>query len=211
MATAYGASSELLEESKSTTALVPFSTDVELPRDVSECLEPLCRFYHLMHAVGAKAYLYGGCFNKAIPHSLSLEVLSSTVHIFDPKEKKWISKSVYADALPLGIFDAASTVLEGNLCTYGGTDASGFISNDLYQLDINSMEWNRLVPVNPDEGPIPKAGCGMVAFSQNLGVFGGYGISNKQQQSGNGDTKFTSGRTNEFHCFDLESGMHHPV
>lgn len=211
MATAYVQLPKCLDDSVS--ALVPFSTDIEIPGDVSNCLEPLHRFYHFMHTIGAKAYLYGGFFSETIPHPLSFEILYSTLHIFDPSEKKWTSKSVDAGVVPLGLFDAASTILNGNLYTYGGTDASGVVSNYLHQLDIKSMKWSRLLPVNPDEGPMPKVGCGMVAFAQNLGVFGGLGIDSERKDSEDEDaSNSTRRRTNEFHWFDLELGtIHHPA
>ena len=210
MATGYGPpeEGEKLTSTTSSFALVPFTADVELPGESTQCYEPLCRFYHLMHTIGTKAYLYGGFFNKILPPTLSLELLSSTVHIFDPRERRWTSKIVDADVVPFGFCDAASTTLDGILYTYGGSDINGKPTNHLYKLDIESMEWNQLVPLNPEDGPMPKVGCGMIAFGGNLGIFGGCGI-NLDELADHGkihDLACIDGRTNEFHLFDTSTG-----
>ena len=47
---------------------------------------------------------------------------------------------------------------------------------------------------------MPKTGCGMIAFGNSLGVFGG---------STTPDSKLDAmeGRTNEFHLFDINTGI----
>ena len=58
-----------------------------------------------------------------------------------------------------------------------------------------------------------KDGAGMVAFSDNLAVFGGYGIPHGPTQPGSsfiGDTGYTDGGgwTNELHVYNLKDGMY---
>ena len=57
---------------------------------------------------------------------------------------------------------------------------------------------------------MPKYGCGMIAFGNGLGVFGGYGVPRgpTEPQSFIKGTKFTDGRgwTNEFHIYNLSQG-----
>ena len=57
---------------------------------------------------------------------------------------------------------------------------------------------------------MPKAGYGMIAFGNGLGVFGGYGVPREptEPQSFIKDTRSTdgSGWTNEFHIYNLSEG-----
>ena len=58
---------------------------------------------------------------------------------------------------------------------------------------------------------MPKAGCGMIAFGDCLGVFGGYGIPRGPTQPGsfikNNNYTDGGGWTNEFHLYNLTDGM----
>ena len=58
------------------------------------------------------------------------------------------------------------------------------------------------------EGPMRKYGSGMVAFSNYLGVFGGFGEPQGPTQPGSFIThSFVSGGwTNEFHIYHLKEG-----
>ena len=57
---------------------------------------------------------------------------------------------------------------------------------------------------------MPKAGCGMIAFANGLGVFGGYGVPRgpTEPRSFIKNTRLTvgSGWTNEFHIYNLSQG-----
>ena len=57
---------------------------------------------------------------------------------------------------------------------------------------------------------MPKSICGMIAFGNSLGVFGGYGVprGSTQPQSFIKNTDYTSGIgwTNEFHIYNLSEG-----
>ena len=55
-----------------------------------------------------------------------------------------------------------------------------------------------------------KSICGMIAFGNSLGVFGGYGVprGSTEPQSFIKNTDYTSGIgwTNEFHIYNLSEG-----
>ena len=59
------------------------------------------------------------------------------------------------------------------------------------------------------EGPLRKYGSGMVAFSDCLGVFGGFGEPQGPTQPGSFITSSWSseGWTNEFHVYHLKTGL----
>ena len=66
-------------------------------------------------------------------------------------------------------------------------------SNDLHKLNCQSFEWRKIYPRNEELlWPGRKGYCGLVAIDETtLACFGGNG---------------ESGRTNEFHLFDLKQG-----
>ena len=84
-------------------------------------------------------------------------------------------------------------------------------------LNLKSLTWLQLSPEG-DDGPMSKAGCGMVHFHHDkLAVIGGYGFPTGPTQPGSTfirNTRFTDGRgtTNEGHVFDhrfdLSQGSH---
>ena len=173
--------------------------------------EPLHRMYHISQCVGGKAYLFAGLFDKNLPPNVTLEQLASTVHIFDPCTELWASTHVCGELMAFAIVEVASTTLNGDLYTFGGADMYGCVTNEVHRFDTKSGQWYKLSPQNPEEGPMPKVGCGMVTFRHHLAVFGGFGVrmhSSATQSSFVYDTgsEYANGRTNEFHLFDLHEG-----
>ena len=175
--------------------------------------EPLNRVYHIMQCVGGKAYLYGGLFDKKLPQKLTLEQLASTVQIFDPATEEWTSMPIGGESSAIAVLQVASTTLGGDLYTFGGADMFDCVTNYLHRLDT-SLCWYKLTPLNPEEGPIPKVGSGMVAYRHYLAVFGGFGVQiDKSPSSQSSCIPATGGeyanvRTNEFHLFDLHTGIY---
>ena len=109
------------------------------------------------------------------------------------------------------MYSAASASVDDDLFTFGGCDDSR-LYNTLHILKGTS-QWIELCPQNKSpESPIAKNGAGMVAFSDNLAVVGGYGIPHGPTQPGssfikNTDSTDSSGWTNEFHIYNLKDGM----
>ena len=76
------------------------------------------------------------------------------------------------------------------------------------------MPQREIQPLNQADGPMRKAGCGMVTFFQDqLAMFGGYGIPTGPTQPGamftESTTLFTNGRgwSNELHVFNITEGI----
>ena len=176
-------------------------------RSVSK-YEPLPRFCHNSVGVGSKVVVQGGV-TKDLSEK-SRQHLSSVVEIFDLLSESWEQRPVTGDAPPPGTYLAASASLHDDLFSFGGTYGSQFL-NALHRLDIEKLCWSQVSPQNADGAPMPKYGCGMVAFGNCLGVFGGYGVPRgpTEPQSFIKNTTFTdgSGWTNEFHIYNVAEGQ----
>ena len=166
--------------------------------------EPLPRFHHISSRVGSKVVVQGG-LTKDFSEK-SRQHLSSVVEIFHLYSESWEQRPVTGDAPSPGTYGAASASLHDNLFSFGGYDGSQFF-NTLRRLDIEKLCWSQ---VSADGTPMPKYGCGMIAFGNGLGVLGGYGVPRgpTEPQSFIKNTRFTdgSGWTNEFHIYNLSQG-----
>ena len=100
--------------------------------------------------------------------------LSSVVEIFDPFSESWEQSPVTGDAPSPGTQRAATASLHDDLFSFGGFDGSRRF-NTLHILDTEKL-CSQVSPQNADGAPMPKSGCGMIAFANGLGVFGGYGV-----------------------------------
>ena len=143
-----------------------------------------------MQPLRRKVWLYGGFFDKKTHPHVTFDKLASKIQTFDPYTELWKSKQVGGEIPPAGVGGAASAVLNNDLLT-----------NDLHRLDTGTLYWHKLSPQNPHKGPMPKTGCGMIAFGNSLGVFGGCTTPDSKLYA-------MEGRTNEFHLFDLNIGIY---
>ena len=174
----------------------------------TEVNEPTPRFSHCAAAVGGRCYLWGGVVQDFF--EIDWKELVSTVEIFDPYLETWEKHPTTGDPPP-GLYDAACTSLLDSVYWFGGWDGWSFY-NSLHRLDTTTLEWRKVQPLNPAEGPMRKVWCGMVSFSQDkLATFGGYGHPTSPIQSGATFIKnpFSSGMgwSNELHVFDITRSM----
>ena len=191
-----------------------FATIVILPcfrmTSISKLYEPSPRYLHGAASVGGRCYLWGGRvqdFSESCRRKLT-----STVEIFDPYLETWEEHPTTGMPHP-GLYAGACTSLFNSLYWFGGGDGSSYY-NSLHRLDPTTLEWRELQHLNHQaDGPMRKAGCGMVSFHQDkLAVFGGYGFPTGPTQPGAMFTKktiFTDGRgwSNELHMFNIIEGM----
>ena len=171
--------------------------------------EPLPRFLHVSQSVGSKLLVQGGRTKDF--SEKSRQHLSSVVETFDPYSELWEQRQVEGDAPSPGTYSVASASLHDDLFTFGGWDGRNVLET-LNRLDTKTWRWCQLSPPNAEGAPMPKYGCGMISFGDNLGVFGGYGIPRgpTEPQSFIKNTRFTDGRgwTNEFHIYHLKEGVY---
>ena len=169
--------------------------------------EPLPRYGHISCRVGSKVVVQGGRIKDF--SEKTRQHLSSVVEIFDPYSELWEQRQVTGDAPSPGTYDAASASVHDDLFSFGGYDNRQWF-NTAHRLDTEKLCWSQVYPQNADGAPMPKAACGMIAFGNSLGVFGGYGVprGHTEPQSFIKDTRFTdgSGWTNEFHIYNLSEG-----
>ena len=166
--------------------------------------EPLPRSDHISGRVGSLAVVQGG-----VTEDFSEERkqhLSSVVEIFDPYSESWEKRQVEGNAPSPGTYFAASTSLHDDLFSFGGSDDENYF-NAVHRLDTKTWCWSQVSPQNADGAPMPKCGCGMIAFRNSLVVFGGYGRPRGPTEP-QSFIKGTGGRgwTNEFHIYNLSQG-----
>ena len=90
-----------------------------------------------------------------------------------------------------------------------GPDGSEFY-NALHKLKGGS-QWIEVCRHNRKAGfPMAKYGAMMVAYGDNLAVFGGYGIPHRPIQPGSSFESFVDGEgwTNEFHIYNVKEGKY---
>ena len=174
--------------------------------------EPLPRFRHVSQCVGSKVLVQGGQTKDS--SEKSRQHLSSVVETFDPYSELWEQRQVEGDAPSPGTYYAASASLNDDHFTFGGWDDRNLF-NGLRRLDTKTWRWYQLSPQNAEGAPMPKLGCGMISFGDNLGVFGGYGLPRgpTEPRSFLKYTRATDGRgwTNEFHVYHLKEGVFIPA
>ena len=173
----------------------------------SDKYEPLPGYGHISCRVGSKVVVQGGRTKDS--SEKSRQHFSSVVEIFDPYSELWEQRQVTGDAPSPGTYDAASTSLHDDLFSFGGLD-SRHRFNTIHRLDTEKLCWSLVSPQNTDRAPMPKNACGMIAFGNSLGVFGGYGVPRgpTEPQSFIKNTRSTDGIgwTSEFHIYNLSEG-----
>ena len=171
--------------------------------------EPMPRIWHTSQQARSKVLVQGGLTQDYSENTK--QRLPSVVEVFDAYTELWQQKEVTGEAPAPGVYLAASASVDDDLFTFGGHDGSRW-NNCLHALKGGS-QWIELCPQNKSpESPMAKSGAGMVAFGDNLAVFGGYGTPHGPTQPGSSfirDTRLTGsvGWTNEFHLYNFSDGM----
>ena len=167
--------------------------------------EPSPRCDHISGRVGSLAVVQGGRTNNFSEESK--QHLSSVVEVFDPYSESWEQRQVEGNAPSPGTYRAANASLHDDLFSFGGEDESENYFNAVHRLDTKTWCWSQVSPQSADGAPMPKRGCGMIAFRNSLVVFGGYGRPQGPTEP-QSFIKFggDEGWTNEFHIYNLSEG-----
>ena len=170
--------------------------------------EPLPRYGHISGRVGSLIVVQEGRTNDFSEESN--QHLSSVVEIFDPYSESWEQRQVEGNAPSPGTYFAASASIHDDLFSFGGIESENYF-NTVRRLDTKTWCWSQVSSQNANGAPMPKYGCGMIAFRNSLVVFGGYGRPQgpTEPQSFVKDTGFTGGGrgwTNEFRIYSLSEG-----
>jgi len=168
--------------------------------------EPMPRAWHTACQTGSKTLVHGGRTRDFSENTRRRFV--RVVETFDSYTEEWQQKAVTGEAPAPGVHGAASASVGDDLFTFGGWDGSRWF-NPLHVLK-RATQWIELCPQNDRaESPMAKFGAGMVAFGNNLAVFGGHSTPHGPTQPGSSFIKRADdGWTNEFHIYNLEDGTH---
>lgn len=171
----------------------------------SSSYEPLPRHLHSAVQVQENTYLWGGLTRKNSDSSRR-----EVINIFDSHTEIWKERST-TGVPPPGHYYGSFAMVCGDLYYFGARDGNRFY-NSVHKLQLRSLEWKEIVESNPADRPQPKAGCGMVAYQQQLALIGG--CSSPPSGSLQSGAKFIRSQThpwcgyiNEFHLFSIEEGM----
>ena len=175
----------------------------------SSLYQPSPRFDHCAAQVGEKSFLWGGR-----TQDLSVggrKTLASELNTFDSFSGTWSTRAT-TGVPPPGLYRGGCTVIDNSLYYFGGMDGHSYY-NSLHCINSITAEWKELSSLNPVNQPMPKAGFGIVTYTDaaTLAIFAGYGKPINPTQAGAQfiqNTKHTGwGWTNEFHLFNLTNGM----
>ena len=170
--------------------------------------EPLPRFDHVSQSVGSKVVVQGGRTKDF--SEKTQQHLTSVVETLDLYSELWEQRQVERDAPSPGTYGAASTSINDDLYTFGGSDGRNLF-NCLHKLDTKTWHWCQLSPQNAEGAPMPEATCGMISIEDSLVVFGGYRRPRGPAEPGSfmKSTRYTDGRgwTNELHIYHLKEGV----
>ena len=163
--------------------------------DLGTISEPPPRWGHFSAPVeGVGLCMWGGC--TKLSHTKGNEPLSD-VYTFDPRHRLWRAHSTTDPPCPY-LYEGACASDGHHLYLYGGYDGSEF-RGSLHQLNCKTWQWTELRDCNDSDGPKRKKGCGMVAYEDQLVLFGGYGILSDCPHP---KPEFT----NDLHVFSLKEG-----
>lgn len=169
--------------------------------------EPSARSSFIYSLVDGKLYIWGGLNKDVLLEKTSLEEFAAQVYSFDPYQEVWTSITPTGSP-PAGIYHGSCTSEDNHLFTYGGMDGAYEWDGSLNSLNIESLTWSKLA----NTGPMKKQNCGMIAYDNQLLLFGGYGILSETMQPGSAfeqDWRIAAdqgGWTNELHIFDHNQG-----
>jgi len=168
----------------------------------SSVYEPSPRLWHSTVQVEDNAYLWGGLTKDSSR--------SEVINIFDSYTEMWKERST-TGVPPPGQYDGCFAVVGSNLYYFRGHDGRKYFSS-VHELQLSNLEWNEIMQSNTAKGPLPKCGCGMVAYQQQLALIGGYGSApTVPLQSGAEFIKNTEhperGWNNQFHLFSIKEGV----
>lgn len=147
---------------------------------------------HVSAPVEGKIWLWGQL------QARGEESFEPSIHFFHPLLESW-SVTGSSGLHPPGVKQSACTSAGHYMYTLGGSDNAGTKKyGSLHQLDTKTLTWSLLSSTGPT-----KHGCGMVAYSDKLILFGGYGDipSHPGAEFNSG-----SGWSNELNMFDLKKG-----
>lgn len=177
---------------------------------------PSARAGHFACVVKDQIYVISGYMKQESKY----ETTSFFIEIYDPHSETWYQRRATGTPPP-GFYNGACASLNGKIYTYGGyarpsSAGAGAFSDTLSELDTKTLIWKNLTSnVDPNLSPMKKRAAGLVRFGRDkLALIGGYGIRKEPQTDSKSSFFFNKtqgdedyGWTNEFHTFDIRTGI----
>lgn len=152
------------------------------------------RHSHCSAVVEGRWYNYAG-----IP-----KTSRNSIHVFDPVSETWQQFSTHGTPPP-GFMYKACTAIGSNMYTFAGS-----YTTYIHQLDVRTLIWTELKPVNAKEAPMDKYDATMVSYAETVLVtFAGRGFVPEYLRPGvdyvlNPDDEDEC-VSNELCCFEINS------
>ena len=148
--------------------------------------------------------MWGGCTEDYFRKEIAFDGFET----FDCYLETWTRKITKGDPPPW-LYGGVCASSGHNIYMYGGDDRKS-LCGSLHEFNTKTLSWRKLAPHSAD-GPMKKDDCGMIVWGEKLILFGGCGIPSSPTQPGADfiklkDTKYSEGRTNEMHVFNLREG-----
>ena len=159
---------------------------------------------------------------RGYPGDVSMDQNSSDstenhISVFDFHTNKWHRRLLADNGInPSVNAGAACTIIRDKLYIFSGWKI-GHLNNDIHELDLETFEWTKLVPLSKEHEPLLKNKCGVVSYGPDmLFIFGGYGyplIGQPLQEGASYDWErpimhgTSIGWTNEMHLYHLRKNI----
>ena len=147
--------------------------------------EPAPRSGHRTVLVGSNVYMWAGLV-KGLPIAHDFpekRQFLSSVEVFRTESGDWLHLPT-SGAPPLGVCGYGCAAVGDSIYYFGGECGhghAGCFHNSLHKLNTSFLHWGLISPTTIQDGiPMPKSGCGMVAFKDVediLYIVGGLGTS----------------------------------
>ena len=157
--------------------------------------EPWPRSHHVAVSAGSKLLIWGGMDWRGL-------IEATTVEEFDLLSTAWQEpRKLCGESLPDGFHKMAVAWDETKAYMFGGKDIGETRYNDLYEVDLTSLECKKIQPAaGSAPPPSPRSSSSMACVGRQLVVYGGF-----DGEEG----------SDELHVFDLDTSMsnyrHYPL
>ena len=153
---------------------------------------PSARGCPFIASAGNLVYLWGG----------EGDTEPDAVFLFNRDTEAWVRQRTRGPHPAAGLHSGGCCISGQHLYIYGGWDGKSR-HGVLYELNTNSWTWRKLFDKDTG-GPGKKSGCRMIPYKDHILVIGGrYDKMPSSRQAG---SSYEDGRTNEVHCFNLNTG-----
>lgn len=140
----------------------------------------------------------------------------NNIEILDMATNKWTSHPT-SGCIPCSITGCGATAVNERVFLFGGFTSEHGTDNvtyfrDLFELNIETFEWTRIIPINDGEGPIQKYIFGIGPLNGSVIIFGGFGHKGDHGCSQpwshyDWSSEFSAMWTNELHLYNPATNM----